>query len=58
MNDFIEDTPAGIYRLTPEGKIYSQSKLKIPLVSKGRKHVGNFKLILKKERLLKLIVNP
>lgn len=35
MKDWIEKTSTGIYRVTPEGKIFSQSKLKIPLVGKG-----------------------
>jgi hypothetical protein len=57
MPDYIEDTDSGIYRITSDGKIYTQSKLKIPLVGEGMEFTGNFKIILKKERELKTTVN-
>ena len=57
MKDWIEETSSGIYRVTPEGKIYSQSKLKIPIVGKGMEHTGEFKRILKPERELTYTLN-
>lgn len=57
MNDFILDLPSGIYRITNCGDVYSQSRLKIPLVSKGMEFTGNFKIILKPERLLTTFLN-
>ncbi len=57
MKDKIEETPTGIYRITPEGKVFSQSKLKIPLVGKGMKHTGEFKRILKPEKELTYTLN-
>lgn len=55
--EYIEDTPAGIYRITSDGKVFSQSKLKIPLVAQGMAFTGSFKLILKPERELKYTLN-
>lgn len=57
MQDFIQETSSGIYRITKEGLVFSQSKLKIPLVGAGMKFSGDFKLILKPERALKLTIN-
>ena len=57
MKDFILDLASGIYRVTPEGKVYSQPKLKIPLVTKGMEFTGEFKHILKPEIELKTRVN-
>ena len=48
--DYIEHTESGIYRVSSEGKIFTQSKLKIPLVGKGMEFIGEFKYILKPER--------
>lgn len=53
----ILDLSSGIYRITSDGKVYTQSKHKIPLVSKGMEFTGNFKEILKPERLLTIAVN-
>ena len=57
MKDWTEETPSGIYRITPEGRVFSQSKLKIPLVGKGMQHTGEFKIILKPERELTYTLN-
>lgn len=57
MQDHIEDTDAGIYRITPEGKVYSQTKRKIPLVGKGMEFTGQFKRILEPERELTYTLN-
>lgn len=55
--EITEETSTGIYRITGEGKVYSQSKLKIPLVGKGMEHTGKFKEILKPERELTYTLN-
>jgi hypothetical protein len=57
MSDYIIDINTGIYRITKDGKVFSQSKLKIPLVGKGMQHTGEFKLILKPERELTTRIN-
>jgi hypothetical protein len=57
MQDHIEETTSGIYRVTPEGQVYSQSKMKIPLVGKGMEFTGSFKNILKSERKLTYTLN-
>ena len=57
MQDYIEDTDTGIYRITPQGKVYSQSKLKIAIVGKGMKFTGNFKHITKPEKELTYTLN-
>ena len=57
MLDYIEDTDAGIYRITPEGRVFSQSKRKIPLVGKGMEFTGTFKVILEPERELTYTLN-
>ena len=57
MLDYIEDTDAGIYRITPEGRVFSQSKRKIPLVGKGMEFTGTFKVILVPERELTYTLN-
>lgn len=57
MQDYIIDIDTGIYRITPDGRVFSQSKLKIPLVSKGMVWTGEFKYILKKEKELTYRIN-
>ena len=57
MNDFILDLDSGIYTITPDGKVFSQSKIKIPLVTKGMKFTGQFKLILKPKKELTYVIN-
>lgn len=57
MQDHIEDTESGIYRVTPEGRVFSQTKRKIPLVGKGMEFTGEFKLILEPERELTYTLN-
>jgi hypothetical protein len=57
MTDYIEETNAGIYRITPQGKVFSQSKLKIPLVEKGMEFSGKFKVILKPEKEMTYTLN-
>lgn len=55
--DKILDTPQAIYRITCTGEIFTQSKIKIPLVTKGMQFKGEFKTILKPERQLKARIN-
>ena len=57
MQDLIEDTESGIYRVTPEGRVFSQTKRKIPLVGKGMEFTGEFKFILEPERELTYTLN-
>lgn len=57
MRDHIEDTDSGIYRVTPEGRVYSQTKRRIPLVGKGMEFSGKFKHILEPERELTYTLN-
>ena len=57
MQDHIEDTDAGIYRVTPTGQVFSQTKRKIPLVGKGMEFTGKFKLTLEPERELTYTLN-
>ena len=40
MNSYIKETDSGIYRITKDGEVFSQSKIKIPLNGKGRTHTG------------------
>lgn len=56
MNSII-DLESGIYRITSDGEVFSQSKLKIPLVTTGMSFTGDFKIILKPERELTYTVN-
>lgn len=57
MQDFIEDTDSAIYRLTPQGKLFTRSKIKIPLVGKGMEFTNTFKHILKPEREMSYTLN-
>ncbi|MCD1628455.1 HNH endonuclease signature motif containing protein [Marinobacter shengliensis] len=57
MADFIEDTDSGIYRITREGKVFTQTKRKIPLVGKGMEFTGEFKIILEPEREMSYTLN-
>ena len=57
MQDHVEDTESGIYRVTPEGRVFSQTKRKIPLVGKGMEFTGEFKFILEPERELTYTLN-
>lgn len=57
MQDFIEDTDTGIYRVTPQGKVFTQTKRKIPLVGKGMEFTGKFKFILEPEREMSYTMN-
>lgn len=57
MQDFIEDTDTGIYRITMYGEVLSQSKIKIPLVTKGMEFTGEFKHVIAPERKLTYRVN-
>lgn len=57
MTDFIENTDSGIYRITPEGKVFTQTKRKIPLVGKGMEFTGEFKFILEPEREMTYTLN-
>ena len=55
--DKVLDLNSGIYRITSEGKVFSQSKHKIPLVGKGMEFTGEFKVILRDERELTYFKN-
>lgn len=57
MHDHIEDTPSGIYRITADGQVFTQTKRKIPLVGKGMEFTGEFKEILEPERKLTFALN-
>lgn len=57
MTDYIEETNTGIYRVTRCGKVFTQSKRKIPLVTKGMDFTGNFKMILEPEREMTYTIN-
>lgn len=57
MNDHVEDTESGIYRITPAGQVFSQTKRKIPLVGTGMEFTGKFKEILELERELTYTLN-
>ena len=57
MTDHIEDTDSGIYRITREGRVFTQTKRKIPLVGQGMEFSGVFKHILEPEREMTYTVN-
>ena len=57
MKDYIIDINTGIYRITPDGKIYSKPKRKIPIVGKGMEFTGNFKHILGIEKEMATNIN-
>lgn len=57
MTDYIEETNTGIYRVTRCGKVFTQSKRKIPLVTKGMQFTGEFKVILEPEREMTYAIN-
>ena len=46
MLEYTEDTESGIYRVTSEGRVYTQTKRKIPLVTKGMEFTGEFKYLI------------
>ena len=55
--DKVLNTNAAIYRITDDGRIFSQQKIKIPLCTKGRVWSGEIKLIIKPEKELSYIIN-
>ena len=57
MQDHIIELSTGIYRVTPDGRVFSQSKHKVPLVGEGKEFTGEFKVIIKEERELSTRVN-
>lgn len=57
MQEYIEDTDSGIYRVTSEGRVFTQTKRKIPLVTTGMEFTGNFKFILAPEREMSYTLN-
>lgn len=57
MNDYIIDNEQGIYTISPDGKVYCESKYKIPLTSKGKKFSGEFRYIQKPKREMKTRIN-
>lgn len=57
MQEYIEDTESGIYRVTSTGQVFTQTKRKIPLVTVGMEFTGKFKFILEPEREMSYTVN-
>ena len=57
MQEYIEDTESGIYRVTSVGQVFTQTKRKIPLVTVGMEFTGKFKIILEPEREMSYTVN-
>lgn len=57
MRSYIEETDTGIYRITETGEVFTQTKRKIPLVTKGMEFTGEFKHILEPERPLATHIN-
>lgn len=57
MQEYIEDTESGIYRVTSTGQVFTQTKRKIPLVTIGMEFTGKFKFILEPEREMSYRVN-
>lgn len=57
MKSVILDLDCATYRITSTGEVYTSSKYKIPLVTKGMVHTGEFKKVSKPERLLKVLLN-
>lgn len=57
MTDYIEETSSAIYRITRDGKVFTQTKRKIPLVTKGMEFSGEFKIILEPEREMTYTLN-
>lgn len=57
MKDFILDLDSGIYRITPEGKVFTKSKRRIPIVGKGMRFTGKFIFKLAPERELGTYIN-
>jgi len=57
MQEYIEDTESGIYRVTSAGQVFTQTKRKIPLVTVGMEFTGKFKFILGPEREMSYTVN-
>lgn len=55
--DVILDTESAIYRITCDGRIFSQTKIRIPINEKGRIWNGKVKEIIKPERELKTRIN-
>ncbi len=55
--DFIEDTDTGIYRITRDGRVFTQTKRKIPIVGKGMQFLGEFKHTLEPEREMSYTLN-
>lgn len=55
--DVILDTQFAIYRITCDGRIFSQPKIKIPLNEKGRQWQGKVKVIIRPEIELKTTIN-
>ena len=55
--EHIEETNSGIYRVSSDGRIFSQTKRKIPLVGKGMEFTGEFKVILEPEKELTYTLN-
>lgn len=57
MKDYTQDTDSGIYRVTPEGRVFTQTKQKIAIVGKGMKFTGKFIHRLKPEREMTYTLN-
>lgn len=57
MKDYIQETKTGIYRVTPTGQVFTQTKRKIPLNTKGRSFSGEFLEILEPEKEMTYTLN-
>lgn len=57
VTDYVLDLPSGIYRITQDGKVFSQSKRKFPIVGSKMEFTGNFVCKLCEERELKTQIN-
>lgn len=57
MQDYIIDIETGIYRITPDGEVFSKPKRKFPIVGKGMEFTGKFKYKLGEEKRMSIHVN-
>ena len=52
VTDYVLDLPSGIYRISQDGKVFSQAKRKFPIVGSKKEFTGNFVYKLCEEREL------
>lgn len=55
--DYIKELDTGIYRITSDGRVFSQPKRKIPICGKNRQFTGKFYYKLGKEKELSYRIN-